>query len=182
MNEAQARKRVKELRDYYGHLTSYVGVNAALFTMNLLVSPGEWWFIFPLLGWGIGFLSHTVQVFGIFGIGGREWEEQKLQELMGQSATQDELERLSRRIEDLSVLVTSRRWPEGSSVVQQAEEGLRAAAPNPSDSASGRALRKERLHQLVEHLETIVTSPEFQDLERVDETPPPLPGRDLEFE
>lgn len=177
MDEAQARKRVRELKEYYGHLTSYVIVNASLFVLNLLTSPGQWWFWLPLMGWGIGFGIHTVRVFGFFGVGGTDWEEQKVQELMGQTATQDELERLSRRIEDLSVLVTSRRWQQGSSVVQEAEEGLREATRTAPDSTAARALRKERLHQLVEHLETIVTSPEFRDLERVDEEAPRPPRR-----
>jgi len=31
-----------------------------LITINVLYSPGEIWFFFPLLGWGIGLASHYV--------------------------------------------------------------------------------------------------------------------------
>ena len=35
----------------------------------------NWWFFWPLLGWGIGIVSHAFTTFGVFGIFGRDWEE-----------------------------------------------------------------------------------------------------------
>ncbi|MFW5991030.1 MAG: 2TM domain-containing protein [Candidatus Nanoarchaeia archaeon] len=43
-----------------GLLTVYILVNTMLITINILYSPGEIWFFFPLLGWGIGLVSHYV--------------------------------------------------------------------------------------------------------------------------
>jgi len=39
------------------HLWTYGIVNGALFLINVL-TPGTWWFQWPLLGWGIGLASH----------------------------------------------------------------------------------------------------------------------------
>jgi hypothetical protein len=80
----RARRRVAALRGLYIHLTVYVLVNALLVVINLVTTPGTWWFYWVLLGWGIGLLAHGIAVFG-FGNGGwlgREWEDRKVREYM----------------------------------------------------------------------------------------------------
>src|SRR5690554_2285033 len=126
--EARARKRVHELRDFYSHLATYAIVNALLVGINLTTTPDPFWAIWPIIGWGIGLLSHAVSVFGLFGIGGREWEERKVRELMLQQShlTADQVrdvlrqelpasqpldtDRLIRRLEHLEAIVTSHDW------------------------------------------------------------------------
>ena len=76
MDEEKARERVDELRDYYTHLATYVAVNLFLVILNLVTSPESFWFIYPLLGWGIGIAIHTAEVFWT----GSDWEERKIQE------------------------------------------------------------------------------------------------------
>jgi hypothetical protein len=78
----KARKRVEEIKDFYVHLLVYITVNAGLFLINLVSSPGNWWFYWPLLGWGIGLLAHGVAVFGLRGFLGSEWEERKIRQIM----------------------------------------------------------------------------------------------------
>ena len=75
-----ARKRVNEIKEFYQHLLVYVLVNAFLFAVNKLTSPGHNWFIWPLLGWGLGLVLHALSVFGA--LWGRSWEERKIKELM----------------------------------------------------------------------------------------------------
>jgi hypothetical protein len=58
-NEFIAQQR----RGFFGHLTSYVIVNAFLVTINLITDPGDIWFHWPLLGWGIGIAFHAVGTF-----------------------------------------------------------------------------------------------------------------------
>ncbi len=74
-----AKKKVKKKKEFYEHLMAYVTVNIGLMILNLLVSPGRWWFFFPMLGWGIGLMFHYVDVFGIpgFGMLDKEWEERE---------------------------------------------------------------------------------------------------------
>jgi hypothetical protein len=40
------------------HLTAYLLVNTLLITINLLFVPAFYWFVFPLIGWGIGVTMH----------------------------------------------------------------------------------------------------------------------------
>ena len=74
----KARKRVEEIKGFYGNLIAYIVVNIGLMVLNLLTSPGYLWFFWPMLGWGIGVISHAMQVFAV----GKNWEEKKIQEIM----------------------------------------------------------------------------------------------------
>lgn len=93
----KARKRVKSKKGFYKHLSSFLIVNIFLFLINLFTTPGDWWFIFPLLSWGIGLASHYVSVFGlpIFGTLSDRWEDEQMEiELM----KEEEKEARNRRI------------------------------------------------------------------------------------
>jgi hypothetical protein len=37
-------------------------VNLLLLAINLLVTPGRLWFLWPLAGWGVGVIFHAVSV------------------------------------------------------------------------------------------------------------------------
>jgi uncharacterized RDD family membrane protein YckC len=45
------------------HLAVYTGVNLLLFIINMLTNPGTIWFVWPLVGWGIGILGHGILVY-----------------------------------------------------------------------------------------------------------------------
>ncbi len=83
----KAKKRVKAKKAFFQHLMSYAIINLFLLVLNLLTSPGYLWFVFPLLGWGVGLAFHYVDVFGIpgFDILSKEWEERELERELGQS-------------------------------------------------------------------------------------------------
>ena len=78
----KARKRVEEIKGFYGNLIAYIVVNIGLMVLNLLTSPGYLWFFWPMLGWGIGVLFHGMKVFNYMPFFGKDWEEQKIKELM----------------------------------------------------------------------------------------------------
>jgi hypothetical protein len=84
----KAEKRVKAKKGFYAHLSSYVISIGFFFFVNLLSSPGDWWFFWPALGWGIGLASHYIAVFGFFGSKDDDWEERELEK---------EIERLKRK-------------------------------------------------------------------------------------
>jgi uncharacterized membrane protein YdbT with pleckstrin-like domain len=48
---------------FFLHLTAYLAVNAILMLVNLLFTPQTLWFIWPLMGWGIGILAHGLAVY-----------------------------------------------------------------------------------------------------------------------
>jgi hypothetical protein len=45
------------------HLFVYVAVNALLIVVNLLTTPGYYWFLFPLIGWGLLLAAHGYAAF-----------------------------------------------------------------------------------------------------------------------
>ena len=81
---AMARKRVKAKKEFYSHLTTYVVMAGFFLTLNLITSPGAWWWYWPMLGWGIGLAIHGLQVFGLpgSGAGGKEWEQREIEKEM----------------------------------------------------------------------------------------------------
>ena len=74
----RAQKRVKELKSFYGNLISYCIIIPFLIILNLITSPHEIWFYWPMLGWGIGLIAHGASVFAI----GKGWEEKKIREIL----------------------------------------------------------------------------------------------------
>jgi len=47
-------------REFNTHLISYLIINIFLLGMNLATGIREVWFVYPLLGWGIGLAFHAV--------------------------------------------------------------------------------------------------------------------------
>ncbi len=74
----KAKKQVKDIKDFYGNLVSYCFVIPLLAFINYQTSWEFKWFVFPMIGWGLGLAFHAFSVFGY----GRAWEERKIQELM----------------------------------------------------------------------------------------------------
>lgn len=79
----KAKKRVDELKKFYGNLVTYVAINIILIIINLVTSPGSLWFYWVTIFWGIALLLHASRVFILRGkLLGEEWEEKKIRELM----------------------------------------------------------------------------------------------------
>ena len=76
----EAKRRVEEMKGFYWHLVTYLLVNTVLVVINLLTSPEYLWFIWPLIGWGVGLIIHAFNVFG--GLWGKSWEERKIKEII----------------------------------------------------------------------------------------------------
>ena len=74
----KAAKRVEELKGFYGNLISYCIFIPFLIFINFQTSPKYHWFWWPMLGWGIGVISHGIKTFGI----GTDWEERQIRKYM----------------------------------------------------------------------------------------------------
>ena len=79
----KAKERVERLKGFYGNLTSYCIVIPILIIINLNSPHPFQWFWFPLLGWGMGLTFHALETFGY----GKNWEEQKIQEILNKNKT-----------------------------------------------------------------------------------------------
>ncbi|OXG08430.1 2TM domain-containing protein [Flavobacterium araucananum] len=77
-----AKKKVENIKGFYGNLTSFLLVNAILIFINLYTSPDHLWFYWPLMWWGFGVVFHGLKVFEVFPVLGKDWEERKIKELM----------------------------------------------------------------------------------------------------
>jgi len=84
--ERRARKRVKEVRDFYGHVVIYLLVNTLLVVIDLADGStgddrllGLDWAYFPLIGWGIFLLINGLSTFRVGQLlFGADWEQRKL--------------------------------------------------------------------------------------------------------
>ena len=54
---------IEVVKAFKMHLTVYVIVNTILVVLNLALTPTKIWFIYPLIGWGIGVIAHYI--FGV---------------------------------------------------------------------------------------------------------------------
>jgi len=52
-----------ETKGFLIHLAAFLAVNALLIAINLTQDPKDSWFIWPLLGWGIGIGAHGLALF-----------------------------------------------------------------------------------------------------------------------
>ena len=74
----RAKKRVEDIKGFFGNLVSYCVVIPFLIFINYKTSWNYQWFWFPMLGWGMGLIFHA---FGVFGYG-KAWEERKIKEIL----------------------------------------------------------------------------------------------------
>jgi len=78
----KAKKRVKRIKGFYQHLLIYVCVNTFFIIVNLLKPNDGYWFIFPLLGWGIGLFCDAASVFNLIPFLNKDWENRKIKQFM----------------------------------------------------------------------------------------------------
>lgn len=83
----RAKKRVKDIKGFYSHALVYVVVNIMIVILNVHnLNDGEsyfhWQNFTTLFFWGIGLLAHAASVFVPRFVLGKDWEEQKIKQLM----------------------------------------------------------------------------------------------------
>jgi len=57
--------KIYRLRGFFIHLLTYLLVNTGLIVINLLTAPSYYWFVWPLMGWGIGLVSDALATPGL---------------------------------------------------------------------------------------------------------------------
>jgi hypothetical protein len=72
MREESERRRGRARRRADGnrlgfqiHLAVYVGVQLLLVAVWALTGAGHPWFVYPLIGWGVGLAAHYVAIRGV---------------------------------------------------------------------------------------------------------------------
>jgi hypothetical protein len=82
--EQWAWRRMRALRGFFIHLTIYALVNFGFLLVDVF-TPGNPWFFYPLLGWGLFVGLHAAQVYEKLPWFTRRWEERKVQELIDEA-------------------------------------------------------------------------------------------------
>ena len=166
MDKDEALKRIEALKGFYGHLAAYVASNVFLIIVNLIVSPDVLWFVFPLLGWGIGLAIHAATVFWT----SSDWEARKLEELTGLKETKDEVQRLAERTDALVTILASVDWERIDPELVRTRTSLESAQDRIASLKQGGvqdvAEEKREVAREIERLEAFVTSPRFEYYER----------------
>ncbi len=78
-DERDALEYVRDIKGFYNHLAIYVLCIAAMAAIWLLTGAGYPWFLWPMLGWGVGVASHGLAVFEIFSLFGADWERRQVE-------------------------------------------------------------------------------------------------------
>jgi fatty acid desaturase len=82
----RARERAKAIQGLYVHLLVFAVINAGLFLINWATrgADGNWWFYWPLLGWGVALAIHLVVTFApVFS---PDWAERRAERMVGRRA------------------------------------------------------------------------------------------------
>lgn len=69
---------VRDIKAFYLHAIRYALVMLLLLVINLWVSPGFLWVVFPAIGWGIGLAAHGLSAFQIATFFGPDWERREI--------------------------------------------------------------------------------------------------------
>ncbi|WP_299768106.1 2TM domain-containing protein [uncultured Dokdonia sp.] len=76
-----AQAYIKELKEFYTHLITYLIMVPVFIFINYYTTSFPW-AIFPIVGWGIGLLSHASQTFNWNPLFNKEWEKRKIEEFL----------------------------------------------------------------------------------------------------
>ncbi len=67
-DDAGTRRSRHRLRGFASHLIGYFAVAAMLMVLNLVATPGEQWFVVPVIGWGAVLAIHAAYVMGFLDV------------------------------------------------------------------------------------------------------------------
>ena len=174
MTEDEARRRVKKLERFYKHLGVFIAVHTAFLLINVMTylnGAPEIWFAYTLSLWGPFVGMHAWATFRWFGNKShRDWKAEKIRELMGWSATQEELARLTDRVDALLTIMSSHNLESLDAKLADSKVSLINARKIIGEQQSEERTEKQVLVELVERLEATVTSPEFRHFDEIQTT------------
>ena len=79
--EEAAFRTVKKEKRFYKHFGTWLIFSVFFILLNYFTSRGEFWAIYPIMGWGVGVASHALGVFGLPGFG-KSWEAKRYEKEM----------------------------------------------------------------------------------------------------
>jgi hypothetical protein len=89
-------ERDRALRRLRRHVLAYATVICALFLINLL-TPGPWWFLWPMFGWGVALAAHWLYVKSVHI--DEVWAQRRTEDIRLQAHDLGHIEDIARRHE-----------------------------------------------------------------------------------
>lgn len=92
----RAKKRIEELKGFYGHLSVYLLINAGILVAFYISARNEgesFWqagHFFTVFFWGIGLLFHAIHTFQLNPFFGKKWEERQIQKYIEEDKKESE--------------------------------------------------------------------------------------------
>lgn len=88
----RAKRRVREKKKFLRQLATYIVMSLFFIILNGATYSGTWWFMWPMMGWGIGLFIHYFKVYGLPGVGPieSEWEEKEMQKELSRMRRKEE--------------------------------------------------------------------------------------------
>ncbi len=96
VEDAGARRRPGSRQGWRIHLLIYASINGLFFLIDLL-TPGSWWFVWPMLGWGIALAAHWLYVKSANV--DDEWAERRTEDLRLQALDWSHMADMGKRFE-----------------------------------------------------------------------------------
>ncbi|MEO1263092.1 MAG: 2TM domain-containing protein [Bacteroidota bacterium] len=75
----KAKKRVRDKKQFYSHFYAFCFVTTILLVINFVFASGTWFFMLPIVGWGMAVLGHYLNVFGLPSFKSKEWESEQFE-------------------------------------------------------------------------------------------------------
>lgn len=77
--EREALEYVRDIKGFYSHLAMYLIFAPAMVVASFFYNNGDPWYIWPVLGWGVGVAAHGLVVFEKFTLFGADWEKRQVE-------------------------------------------------------------------------------------------------------
>ena len=77
--EREALEYVRDIKGFYSHLIMYLIGAPAMVIASFFDSTDFAWYIWPIIGWGIGLAAHGLVVFEVFSLFGADWEKRQVE-------------------------------------------------------------------------------------------------------
>lgn len=132
---AESDRAIRRLRR---HILAYVAVNGALFLIDLL-TPGSWWFLWPMLAWGAAVAAHWLYVKSV-NIDD-DWAQQRTEDIRLQAYDLGHIEDIDKRHEKAEARRRPGAGPPDKSHIETIRESYeklssRSGKKGPADDAS----------------------------------------------
>ena len=77
--EREALEYVRDIKGFYSHLMAYLIAVPVFIIADFFDNTDITWYIWPIMGWGIGVAAHGISVFEFFSPFNANWEKRQVE-------------------------------------------------------------------------------------------------------